>query len=421
MTHAMKRFCAGVPVYTRVWRSLCSGTPAIARRAKVLRGEGTISMVAKALAMQKQGKDIIRMEVGDPDFSTPDHITASAVEALHAGRTHYEAAGGSPALRRAVAAYLERTRPGLQADPDKVLCMPGGKPVIFHTIAAVCEEGDEVIYPDPGFPAYETTIEWSGATPVPLRLEEASGFRFCHEELRRLASPRTKLIILCSPGNPTGGVLTREDLDCAAEIAKACNCWVLSDEISDEIYARLVFDGEPDSIALRKDMLERTVILDGCSKSFAMTGWRLGFGLFPTELVEPAQNLAINSWTCVPPFVAAGAETALATPEEVMAPMRLEYAARRDLVYEKLVEIPGISVAMRPAGAMYLLANVTGTGMSSAKFADRLLEEYGVAVLDGNFFGAGGDGLIRISFAQSRERLAEGCERIKQFVASLKP
>ncbi|CAJ1349714.1 unnamed protein product [Effrenium voratum] len=271
-------------------------------------------MVAKAIALQKSGRDIIRMEVGDPDFATPPHITASAVSALHAGQTHYEAAGGSPTLRKAVAESLERTRPGLRADPDKVICMPGGKPVIFHTIAALCEEGDEVIYPDPGFPAYETLIEWSGATPVPLRLEEGTGFRFRHDELRRLASPRTKLIILCSPGNPTGGVLTSEDLDCAAEVARSCDSWVLSDEI----YSRLTFDGKHDSVLLREGMAERSVLLDGCSKAFAMTGWRLGFGLFPAELVEPARNLAINSWTCVPPFVAAAAVTALQSPEATM-------------------------------------------------------------------------------------------------------
>lgn len=369
-----------------VHRSLLRlATRPVAKRARILRGEGTIEMVSKALAMQRS-RDVIRMEVGDPDFETPSHITASAISALQAGQTHYEAAGGSPGLRKAVANHLERSRPGLKADPDQVLCMPGGKPVIFHTIAALCEEGDEVIYPNPGFPAYETTIEWSGATAVPLRLDESTGFRFRHDDLRRLVSPRTKLIILCSPGNPTGGVLTSQDLDAVADVARESGAYVLSDEI----YSSLIFDGQHDTILLREGMPERCVLLDGCSKAFAMTGWRLGFGLFPKELVEPARNLAINSWTCIPPFVAAGAITALDTPKEELDYMRLEYAARRDLLFERLNQLPGISVAVKPAGAMYLLANVTGTSLSSRDFADRLLQEEAVSLLDGRYFGDGG-------------------------------
>ena len=290
----------------------------LARRAGVLKGEGTIAMVARAHELERAGRDIVHMEVGDPDFDTPAHITAAGIAALQRGETHYEAAGGSPALREAAAAFLRRTRPGLLAKAENVLCMPGGKPVIFHAIAAVCEPGDEVIYPDPGFPAYETTIEWAGAVPVPLQLEESSGFRFSHEQLRRLVTPRTKMIILCSPGNPTGGVLTGADLDCAAEVAKESGAWVLSDEI----YGGLVYDGAHDSIALREGMLDRTVVLDGCSKRYAMTGWRCGFGLFPAPLVEPARNLAINSWTCLPPFVAAAAIAAIGGPDDDTARTR---------------------------------------------------------------------------------------------------
>lgn len=387
----------------------------LARRARVLRGEGTIEMVARAQALERLGRDIVHMEVGDPDFDTPPHITEAALAALRGGATHYEAAGGSPALREAAAAYLRRTRPGIDAVAENVLCMPGGKPVIFHTILALCEDGDEVIYPDPGFPAYETTIKWAGATPVPLRLQEETGFRFSYEELRRLVSPRTKLIILCSPGNPTGGVLTGADLDCAAELARECGAWVLSDEI----YSRLVYDGKHDSIATRAGMAERTIVLDGCSKAYAMTGWRIGFGLFPQALVEPARNVAINSWTCLPPFVAAGAMAALGGPDGPSDAMRSEYCARRDLLFKRLNAIPGVAVAVRPAGALYLLANVSGTGLTSREFSERLLEEMGVAVLDAEYFGAGGRGLVRISFAQSRERLALGCDRIAAFVASL--
>jgi len=399
------------------WSHTAAGEPLarLARRAVLLRGEGTIETVARAQALESAGRDIVHMEVGDPDFDTPSHAVEAAVASLRRGETHYEAAGGSPALRNAVAAYFRRLRPGLTVNYRNVICSPGGKPVIFATIAALCEEGDEVIYPDPGFPAYETTIEWTGATPVPLRLEESTGFRFSHHELRRLASRRTKLIIVCSPGNPTGGVLGAEDLDCVAEVAKACGAWVLSDEI----YSRLVYEGCHDSIATRTDMLERTVVLDGCSKAYAMTGWRLGFGLFPPPLVEPVRNIAINSFTCLPPFVAAGAIAALEGPDATTDAMRHEYAARRDLLFDRLNTVPGICVAVRPAGAMYLLANVSGTGLSSHEFVERLLDDQGVAVLDGAFFGSGGRGLVRVSFAQSRERLAEGCDRISAFVAGL--
>ena len=337
------------------------------------------------------------------------------MEALQSGKTHYEAAGGSPELRRAAANYLERTRPGLIVDPDNVVCTPGGKPIIFHTIAALCEEGDEVIYPDPGFPAYETTIEWSGATPVPLKLQEDTGFRFSHDQIEKLASDKTKLIVLCSPGNPTGGVLSSKDLDKVAEIAKACGAYV----ISDEIYSKLSFDSPHESIATRPGMMDRTIILDGCSKAFAMTGWRVGFGIFPPALVEPAKNLAINSWTCLPPFVSAGAIAALNGSDEETNRMKAEFEARRDIVYEALNDIPGINVAVKPAGAIYLLANVTGTGLDSREFAERLLDEYGVCLLDGSYFGEAGKGLVRISFGQSRERLTEGCARIREFVASL--
>eukprot|EP00933_Yihiella_yeosuensis_P062798 TRINITY_DN65799_c0_g1_i1.p1 TRINITY_DN65799_c0_g1~~TRINITY_DN65799_c0_g1_i1.p1 ORF type:complete len:410 (+),score=71.24 TRINITY_DN65799_c0_g1_i1:61-1290(+) len=395
-------------------RSFC--TKPLARRSQVLRGEGTIEMVGRALQLQRDGRDVIRMEVGDPDFSTPGHITAKAIAALESGCTHYEAAGGTPSLREAAAAYLRRTRPGLAAKAENVLCMPGGKPVIFHTIAALCEEGDEVIYPDPGFPAYETTIEWSGAKAVPLKLDESTGFRFSHESLRSLITPRTKLLIICSPGNPTGGVLTKDDLDFVADIAKEHNLWILSDEI----YSKLVYEGSHDSVALREAMLERTIVLDGCSKAFAMTGWRVGFGLFPPKLVEPARNIAINSWTCLPPFVAVGAEAALTGPEEESDSMIREFQARRDLVFERLNKIPGISVAVRPQGAMYLLANVTATGLSSREFAERLLQDQAVSLLDGAYFGEAGHGLVRISFAQSQERLAEGCDRIAKFVAGLR-
>merc|ERR1712216_181155 len=302
------------------------------------------------------------------------------------------------------------------AKAENVLCSPGGKNIIFHAIAALVQAGDEVIYPNPGFPAYETTIEWFGGKPVPLKLDSKIGFRFDHDELRRIVSPRTKLIIICSPGNPSGGVLNSEDLDVVAEVAKSSGAWVLSDEI----YSQLVFDGQHDSVATRPGMAERTIILDGCSKNFAMTGWRVGFGLYPPALVEPARNVCINTFSCLPPFVSAGALAAVTGSTEPTDKMRAEFMARRDIVFDRLNAIPGISVAVRPAGAIYLMADVSGTGLTASEFSHRLLFEKGVALLDGAFFGEHGAGLVRISFAQSRERLGEACDRIAAFVETIR-
>jgi aspartate/methionine/tyrosine aminotransferase len=373
-----------------------------------------MEFLAKAKILENDGHDVCHLEIGDPDFDTPKHITLAAELALQAGNTHYEPSGGSLALRQSVAAWFRATRPGLDPDcatADNVLCAPGGKNIIFQTIAALVENGDEVVYPNPGFPAYETTIEWFGGKPVGLKLDSKTGFSFDHDELRRIVTPKTKLIIVCSPGNPSGGVLTSADLDVVAEVAKENGAWVLSDEI----YSQLVFEGEHDSVATRPGMAERTIILDGCSKNWAMTGWRVGFGLYPRALVEPARNVCINTFSCLPPFVSAGAKAAVEGTMEPTAKMRAEFMARRDIVYDRLNAIPGVSVAVKPAGAMYLMADVSGTGLEASEFASRLLFEHGVALLDGAFFGEHGAGLVRISFAQSRERLAEACDRIATF------
>jgi len=383
----------------------------LADRTSVLRGEGAMEFLAKAKVMEQAGHDVCHLEIGDPDFDTPNHITNASLVSLQGGGTHYEPSGGSLKLRESVAEWFRKTRPGLDAKAENVICTPGGKNIIFNTIAALVESGDEVIYPNPGFPAYETTIEWFGGKPVPLKLDSKTGFSFDHDELKRVASSRTKLIIICSPGNPSGGVLSSADLDCVAEVAKACGAWVLSDEI----YSQLVFEGAHDSVATRPGMEQRTIVLDGCSKNWAMTGWRVGFGLYPSQLIDPARNVCINTFSCLPPFVSAGA---IAAVEGTMAPtemMKEEFCARRDLVYDRLNAIPGISVAVKPAGAMYLMADVSGTGLEASEFASRVLFEHGVAVLDGGFFGKHGKGLVRLSFAQSRERLEEACDRIAAF------
>jgi len=388
----------------------------LAERSSVLRGEGAMEFLGKAKFMEGEGHDVCHLEIGDPDFDTPEHITKAAAAALAGGATHYEPSGGSLKLRESVAEWFCKTRPGLDAKAEDVICTPGGKNIIFQTIAALVQKGDEVIYPNPGFPAYETTIEWFGGKPVPLKLDSKTGFRFDHDELKRIASSRTKLIIICSPGNPSGGILSGEDLDCVAEVAKSCGAWVLSDEI----YSQLVFEGQHDSIALRPGMQQRTVILDGCSKNWAMTGWRVGFGLFPRRMVEPARNVCINTFSCLPPFVSAGAQAAVEGPTGPTEAMKDEFRARRDLLFDRLNAIPGISVAVKPAGAMYLMADVSGTGLDAGEFASRVLFEHGVAVLDGRFFGKHGQGLIRISFAQSRERLNESCDRIATFCEGVK-
>jgi aspartate/methionine/tyrosine aminotransferase len=375
-----------------------------------------MEFLAKAKLLESEGVDVCHLEIGDPDFDTPKHITLAAELALGSGATHYEPSGGSLKLRESVAEWFNNTRPGLNASPANVLCTPGGKNIIFQTIAALVEAGDEVIYPNPGFPAYETTIEWFHGKPVPLKLDEKTGFRFDHDELRRIASPKTKLIIICSPGNPSGGILSAEDLDVVAEVAKASGAWVLSDEI----YSQLIFDGQHDSVATRPGMQERTVVLDGCSKNWAMTGWRVGFGLFPTPLVEPARNVCINTFSCLPPFVSAGAMAAVEGSAEPTEKMKAEFMARRDIVFDRLNEIPGVKVSHKPGGAMYLMADVSGTGLTASEFADRVLFEHGVALLDGAFFGEFGVGLVRISFAQSRERLAEACDRIADFCEGVK-
>merc|ERR1712242_9254 len=391
----------------------------LADRTKVLRGEGAMEFLAKAKLLENDGVDVCHCEIGDPDFDTPKHITLAAELALSEGQTHYEPSGGSLKLRQAVAEWFQKTRPGLDPNfvkAENILCSPGGKNIIFHAIAALVQKGDEVIYPNPGFPAYETTIEWFGGKAVPLKLDSKAGFRFDHDELRRIVSPRTKLIIICSPGNPSGGVLNADDLDCVAEVAKSCGAWVLSDEI----YSQLVFDGKHDSVATRPGMPERTIILDGCSKNFAMTGWRVGFGLYPDALVEPARNVCINTFSCLPPFISAGALAAVTGTMEPTDRMRAEFMARRDIVFDRLNAIPGVSVAVRPAGAMYLMADVSGTGLTASEFSQRLLFEHGVAVLDGAFFGEHGAGLVRLSYAQSRERLGEACDRIAKFVESVR-
>src|SRR5438128_4228040 len=347
----------------------------LASRMSRLGTETAFEVLAKARALEAKGRDIVHLEIGEPDFDTPPAIVAAGVAALERGETHYTPSAGVVELREAIAGYLSERR-GVRADPDQVIVTPGAKPIMFYALLALLDEGDEAIYPDPGFPIYSSMIEFAGARGPPLALREENGFQPDIDELRRLVNPRTKVLILNSPNNPTGGVLSRDAVRDIAAIARERDLWVLADEI----YGELVYDGEHRSIAVEEGMAERTILLDGFSKTFAMTGWRLGYGVFPRPLVEPVTKLVTNSVSCTTTFVQrAGAAALSAWPVEVER-MRAAFRERRDAVVRGLNAIPGISCRM-PHGAFYVFPNVSGLRPgTSAALADRILDEAGHAV-----------------------------------------
>jgi aspartate aminotransferase len=375
--------------------------------------ETAFSVLARAREMERAGRDVIHLEIGEPDFDTPAHITDAAVAALRAGETHYCPAAGIGEFRDAIATELSRTR-GVEIPLERVLVANGAKPFLFFTILATCEPGDEVVYPDPGFPIYESAIRWAGATPVPLPLHEELGFSFAPDELGALLGDRTRLVILNSPHNPTGGLSPAADLAAAAALIADTDAWVLSDEV----YARLVYGGEFASIASVPGMLERTVLLDGLSKTYAMTGWRCGYAAVPEELVEPLTRFFINSTSCVPPFVQHAGIAALTGPQDAVAAMVAEFAARRELIVDGLNALPGVS-CRSPRGAFYVFPNVAGVPIGAEELADRLLEEAGVAVLAGTAFGAEGADHLRLSYANSQANLALALERMGAFLGAL--
>jgi aspartate/methionine/tyrosine aminotransferase len=375
--------------------------------------ETAFSVLARAREMERAGRDIIHLEIGEPDFDTPAHITEAAVAALRAGETHYCPAAGIGELREAVAEELSSTR-GVAVAPERVLVANGAKPFLFFTILATCEPGDEVVYPDPGFPIYESAIRWAGATPVPLPLREELAFSFDVDDLDARLSDRTRLVILNSPQNPTGGVTPATDLAAAAALILQTPAWVLSDEV----YARLIYGDAFASIASVPDMLERTVLLDGFSKTYAMTGWRCGYAAVPDELVEPLTRFFVNSTSCVPPFVQLAGVAALTGPQDAVDAMVAEFAVRRELVVSGLNALPGVS-CLSPRGAFYVFPNVSGVPLSAESLADRLLEEAGVAVLAGTAFGAEGADHLRLSYANSQANLGRALERMGEFLGGL--
>lgn len=375
--------------------------------------ESAFDVLVRARALEARGVEVVHLEIGEPDFPTPPHIVAAGVAALQAGDTHYGPPQGMLALRQAIAADVAQ-RTGLHIDPEQVVVTPGAKPVMCFTILALAGPGDEVVYPSPGFPIYASLIRSVGATPVPLPLREEHDFRFDHDELRRLVGPRTRLIILNSPHNPTGGVLAPADLDLVAELAVHYDCAVLSDEI----YRHIIYDATHESIITRPGMAERTIVLDGFSKAYAMTGWRLGYGVFPPALVPHIVRLVVNSYSCVPGFVQQAGLAALTGPQEAVATMVAEFRARRDLLVAGLNAIPGLRCRW-PRGAFYAFPNVSGSGLDDRRFAEVLLAEHGVATLAGSGFGTDGAGHLRLSFATSRANLAKALERIRTVMATL--
>jgi len=390
-----------------------SSSPGLADSLERLGTETAFSVLARARELEREGREVIHLEIGEPDFDTPLHIREAAAAALRAGETHYCPSAGIPELREEAARYLSTSR-HIRVDPANVLVGTGAKPFLFFTILATCNPGDEVVYPDPGFPIYESAIRWAGATPVALPLLEERDFAFDLADLESRLSPRTKLVILNSPQNPTGGALSPEETAKAAALLGDSAAWVLSDEV----YSQMVYDGDFASVASLPGLLERTILLDGLSKTYAMTGWRCGFAAVPEPLVDPLVRFFVNSTSCVPPFVQFAGVAALSGPQDEPRAMVEEFRARRELVVAGLNELPGVSCRV-PRGAFYAFPNVAEVPLDADVLADRLLQEAGVAVLAGSAFGRVGTDNLRISYANSRENLARALERMGDFLEGL--
>lgn len=384
-----------------------------ARRMERLGTESAFEVMARAKALEAQGKDIIHLQIGEPDFTTPRHIIEAAIAALREGQTHYSPAAGIKALREAIVEDVYARR-GVRPKVDEVVVTPGAKPIMYFVILACIEEGDEVIYPNPGFPIYESVINFVGGTAVPLQLREEKDFRFDADEFRSLVTDRTRMIILNTPQNPTGGILTRRDIEVVAEVAKARNILVLSDEV----YKNIIYEGKNESIYSLPGMPEQTVLLDGFSKTYAMTGWRLGFGVMPVALAKKVEQLMINSNSCTATFSQYAAIQALKGPHTEVDAMVREFRKRRDFIVAGLNAIPGISCVM-PKGAFYVFPNVKRIPMSTPELERYLLNEAGVAVLSGTAFGKYGNGYLRISYANSIENIGRALERIKKALMNI--
>ncbi len=384
-----------------------------AQRMERLGTESAFEVMARAKHLEAQGQSIIHLEIGQPDFPTAPHICDAAYKAMKEGYTGYAPAAGLPVLREAIAQHISTTRQ-VQVSPENVVVMPGAKPVIFFTLLALAGPGDEIIYPDPGFPIYESVINFVNATPVPLPLRESVGFRFQVEDLEARVSDKTKLLILNSPQNPTGGALTIKDLEAIARLAHQYDVMILADEI----YSRMLYEGEFCSIASLPNMMERTVILDGHSKTYAMTGWRLGYAIAPFPLAQKLEQLMINSNSATCSFTQMAGVTALTGDQEFVSQMVDQFRHRRDAIVAGLNDIAGVS-CLTPAGAFYAFPNVSELAMDDRAIAHLLLEEAGVAVLPGSSFGNCGKGYLRLSYANSLENIQEALKRMQVKLAEL--
>ncbi len=388
-----------------------------AERMSRLGTESAFEVLAKAKQIEASGRSMIHLEIGEPDFSTPDNIIESAYSAMRSGATHYTPAAGLPEVRAAIAESMS-ARGGVPVQPDQVVVVPGSKNILHFLLLSCVEEGDEVILPDPGYPVYRSLTDFVGARARPIALREENGFGMDMDEFESMITPRTRLVIINSPQNPTGGVLSSEQLDRLAELAQRHDFLVLSDEI----YSRICFSELPRPLWTRDGMAERTVVLDGLSKTYAMCGWRLGYGVMPRELAQRMETLMINTSSCAAAFTQLAAVEALQAPESEVAVRQMvaEFQARRDLLVSGLNSIPGIRCHL-PSASFYAFPNVEGTGIPSRELASRLLEEAGVAVLAGEAFGDAGRGYIRLAYTVGRPQLERAVDRIREFVASASP
>ncbi len=381
----------------------------MALRVDSLEPEGAYRVLARAQALERGGRDIIHLEIGEPDFATDPMICRAGIEAIESGQTRYNPTPGIGSLREAIAEDVGRRR-GIAVDAENVVVGPGAKPFLFFPTMALVDPGDEVVYPDPGFPTYESMIRAAGGIPVPIPLDEQRGFSFCLETLEASVNDRTRMIVLNSPGNPTGGIIPADDLRQIGELAQRHDCWVLSDEI----YSRMVYDdSEAPSVASIDGMQDRTVIVDGFSKTYAMTGWRLGYGVMPKRLAEKVALLLVHAVGCTAPFTQLAGLQALAGPQDHVNQMFDQYRHRRDVLVAGLNSIPGVR-CQKPAGAFYVFPNVQSFGVTSAQLAERLLDEAGVALLPGTAFGSGGEGYLRLCYANSLENIEKAIQRIRE-------
>jgi len=380
----------------------------LAERMSHIGTESAFEVLAKARALEKQGKSVIHLEIGEPDFPTPAHVVEAGRKALAEGWTKYGPTPGLPELREAIASYISRTR-GIPVASDNVCVVPGGKPIMYFSMTALLNPGDEVIFPDPSFPIYESLIHFLGAKAMPVPLVESRGFSFDLDVLEKSLSPKTKLVILNSPANPTGGVIPKEDLKKIAGLLRDRDLVILSDEI----YSRIWYETRPESITQFPGMLEKTIILDGFSKTYSMTGWRLGYGVMPKWIADAVTLMAVNATSCTASFTQRAGLAALEGPQDAVDAMVAEFKKRRDAMVQALNTIPGFRCSL-PAGAFYAFPNVTGTKIPSKDLADLLLTEAGVACLNGTAFGRHGDGFLRFSYANSLANIMDAIDRIRK-------